>query len=147
RDYDISLPEISADREQLIQVFLNIARNAAQALAGKGEIVFRTRSARQVTIAKHRFRLAIDVSVIDNGPGIPDNFRERIFYPLVSGRPDGTGLGLTLAQSFVQQHQGSIECESRPGYTAFLIRLPLIEPGEALPDPALFSGHLPATPG
>jgi two-component system nitrogen regulation sensor histidine kinase GlnL len=125
RDYDASLPELTADREQLIQVFLNVARNAAQAMEGKGEIVFRTRSARQVTLAKRRFRLAIDVSIIDNGPGIPDDFRERMFYPLVSGRPDGTGLGLTLAQSFVQQHQGAIECESRPGYTCFLIRLPI----------------------
>jgi two-component system nitrogen regulation sensor histidine kinase GlnL len=125
RDYDISLPELTADREQLIQVFLNIARNAAQALDGKGEIVFRTRSARQVTLAKRRFRLAIDVAIIDNGPGVADDFRERMFYPLVSGRPNGTGLGLTLAQSFVQQHQGTIECESRPGHTVFLIRLPL----------------------
>ncbi|MDR2366151.1 MAG: PAS domain-containing protein [Zoogloeaceae bacterium] len=125
RDYDISLPELTADREQLIQVFLNIARNAAQAMEGKGEIVFRTRFARQVTLAKRRFRLAIDVAVIDNGPGIADDFRERMFYPLVSGRPNGTGLGLTLAQSFVQQHQGTIECESRPGRTVFLTRLPL----------------------
>jgi two-component system nitrogen regulation sensor histidine kinase GlnL len=125
RDYDTSLPDLTADREQLIQVFLNVARNAAQAMDGKGEIVFRTRSARQVTLVKRRFRLAIDVSIIDNGPGIPDDFKERMFYPLVSGRPDGTGLGLTLAQSFVQQHQGSIECESRPGYTCFLIRLPI----------------------
>ncbi|MDR1351600.1 MAG: PAS domain-containing protein [Zoogloeaceae bacterium] len=125
RDYDTSLPELVADREQLIQVFLNIARNAAQAMEGKGEIVFRSRSARQVTLVKRRFRLAIDVAIIDNGPGIADDFRERMFYPLVSGRPDGTGLGLTLAQSFVQQHQGTIECESRPGHTVFLIRLPL----------------------
>ncbi|MDR0735261.1 MAG: PAS domain-containing protein [Zoogloeaceae bacterium] len=125
RDYDTSLPELTADREQLIQVFLNIARNAAQAMDGKGEIVFRSRSARQVTLAKRRFRLVIDVAIIDNGPGIADDFRERMFYPLVSGRPGGTGLGLTLAQSFVQQHQGTIECESRPGRTIFLIRLPL----------------------
>jgi two-component system nitrogen regulation sensor histidine kinase GlnL len=125
RDYDTSLPELTADREQLIQVFLNVARNAAQAMDGKGEIVFRSRSARQVTLAKRRFRLAIDVSIIDNGPGIADDFRERMFYPLVSGRADGTGLGLTLAQSFVQQHQGTIECESRPGHTVFLIRLPI----------------------
>jgi two-component system nitrogen regulation sensor histidine kinase GlnL len=129
RDYDTSLPELFADREQLIQVFLNVARNAAQAMEGKGEIIFRTRSARQVTLAKCRFRLAIDVSIIDNGPGVPDDFRERMFYPLVSGRPDGTGLGLTLAQSFVQQHQGAIECESRPGYTCFLIRLPIRDRG------------------
>ncbi|MDR2625773.1 MAG: PAS domain-containing protein [Zoogloeaceae bacterium] len=137
RDYDISLPELIADREQLIQVFLNIARNAAQAMDGKGEITFRSRSARQVTLAKRRFRLAIDVAIIDNGPGIADDFRERMFYPLVSGRPNGTGLGLTLAQSFVQQHQGTIECESRPGRTVFLIRLPLnaLEPASPTESP------------
>lgn len=125
RDYDLSLPELVGDREQLIQVFLNIARNAAQATEGRGEIVLQTRAARQVTLAKRRFRLALEVAVIDNGPGIADDFRERMFYPLVSGRPEGTGLGLTLAQSFVQQHQGSIECSSRPGRTCFLIRLPM----------------------
>jgi two-component system nitrogen regulation sensor histidine kinase GlnL len=124
RDYDASLPELMGDREQLIQVFLNIARNAAQALEGKGRIIFRTRAARQVTLVKRRFRLAIDATIIDNGPGIPETFLERMFYPLVSSRPEGTGLGLTLAQSFVQQHQGVIECTSRPGHTAFLTRLP-----------------------
>jgi two-component system nitrogen regulation sensor histidine kinase GlnL len=102
-----------------------VARNAAQAVQGRGEIIFRTRAARQVTLVKRRFRLAVDVAIIDNGPGIPEDFRERMFYPLVSGRPEGTGLGLTLAQSFVQQHQGSIECGSRPGRTCFLIRLPI----------------------
>ncbi|MDR3323689.1 MAG: nitrogen regulation protein NR(II) [Zoogloeaceae bacterium] len=125
RDYDTSLPTLIGDREQLIQVFLNVARNAAQATEGQGKIVFQTRAARQVTLVKRRFRLAIDISILDNGPGIPDDFCERMFYPLVSGRPDGTGLGLTLAQSFVQQHQGSIECESQPGHTCFLIRLPI----------------------
>jgi two-component system nitrogen regulation sensor histidine kinase GlnL len=125
RDYDASLPELLGDREQLIQVFLNIARNAAQAVQGKGRITFQTRAARQVTLVKRRFRLAIDVAIIDDGPGIPEDFKERMFYPLVSGRPGGSGLGLTLAQSFVQQHQGSIECDSRPGHTCFLIRLPV----------------------
>ena len=81
--------------------------------------------ARQVTLAKRRYRLALELQVIDNGPGIPDDIRERMFYPLVSGREGGNGLGLTLAQSFVQQHQGTIECISRPGYTCFTIRMPL----------------------
>ena len=124
RDYDTSLPEIIADREQLIQAFLNIARNAAQAMNGAGEIVLRTRAVRQVTLVKRRFRLAVAVQVIDNGPGIPDDIRERMFYPLVTGRDGGTGLGLTLAQSFVQQHHGSIDCDSRPGHTCFTILLP-----------------------
>ena len=125
RDYDTSLPDLIGDREQLIQAILNIARNAAQAMAGKGEIVLRTRAVRQVTLAKKRFRLALELQVIDNGPGIPEDIRERMFYPLVSGRDGGSGLGLTLAQSFVQQHQGTVECESRPGRTCFIIRLPL----------------------
>jgi two-component system nitrogen regulation sensor histidine kinase GlnL len=132
RDYDTSLPELIGDREQLIQAVLNIARNAAQAIKGQagaetrvGQITLRTRAARQVTMVKRRYRLALELQVIDNGPGIADDIRERMFYPLVSGRDGGSGLGLTLAQSFVQQHQGTIECESRPGYTCFTLLMPL----------------------
>jgi two-component system, NtrC family, nitrogen regulation sensor histidine kinase GlnL len=130
RDYDASLPEFRGDKEQLIQTVLNIAHNAAQALAarieqGDGEIIFRTRVARQMTLAKVRYQLALDLHIIDNGPGIPPQIRDRIFYPLVSGRDGGSGLGLTLAQTFVQQHMGVIECESRPGQTDFRILLPL----------------------
>ena len=129
RDYDTSLPELRGDTEQLIQVVLNVARNAAQALIGAGtakpEIRLKTRAARQVSLHKERYRLALDLHVEDNGPGIPDDLRERIFFPLVSGREGGSGLGLTLAQSFVQQHRGTIECDSRPGHTVFKILLPL----------------------
>jgi two-component system, NtrC family, nitrogen regulation sensor histidine kinase GlnL len=125
RDYDTSLPDITADREQLIQAILNISRNAAQALEGRGEISLRTRVARQVTLAKRRFRLALELQVTDNGPGIPDSIRDKIFYPLVSGREGGSGLGLSLAQSFIEQHHGVIEVESRPGYTCFTILLPI----------------------
>ena len=132
RDYDTSLPELVADREQLIQAVLNVARNAAQAIKSQsadtsvaGHLSLRTRVARQVTLNKKRHRLAIELQVIDNGPGVPEAIRERMFYPLVSGREGGSGLGLTLAQSFIQQHQGTIECESRPGHTCFTIRLPL----------------------
>lgn len=125
RDYDTSLPEMVADREQLIQAILNIARNAAQAMNGHGEIVLRTRAIRQVTLVKRRHKLALEVQVIDNGPGIPEDIRDRMFYPLVSGREGGSGLGLSLAQSFVQQHLGTIECTSEPGNTCFTLRLPL----------------------
>ena len=129
RNYDTSLPDLLGDREQLIQAVLNIAHNAAQALsdeitAGTARIELKTRVARSVTIAKHRYKLAMDLQVIDNGPGIPDDIRERIFFPLVSGREGGSGLGLTLAQTFVQQHQGSISCDSRPGCTDFHIQIP-----------------------
>ncbi|MBW7861976.1 MAG: nitrogen regulation protein NR(II) [Rhodocyclaceae bacterium] len=125
RDYDTSLPDLTADREQLIQAILNIARNAAQAMHGRGEIRFKTRIARQVTLAKRRYKLALELQVIDNGPGIPEEIRDKIFYPLVSGREGGSGLGLSLAQSFVEQHQGMIEVDSRPGQTRFIIQLPI----------------------
>ncbi len=130
RDYDTSIPEFRGDREQLIQALLNIAHNAAQALgeriaAGDGEIIFRTRIGRQVTFGKQRYRLALELHVIDNGPGVPDSIRDRIFFPLVSGREGGSGLGLTLAQTFVQQHHGLIECDSVPGRTDFKLLIPL----------------------
>jgi two-component system, NtrC family, nitrogen regulation sensor histidine kinase GlnL len=130
RDYDTSIPEFRGDREQLIQAVLNIAHNAAQALqpsiaAGEGEIIFRTRVGRQVTFGKQRYRLALELHVIDNGPGVPDSIKDRIFFPLVSGREGGSGLGLTLAQTFVQQHHGLIECESVPGHTDFKLLIPL----------------------
>jgi two-component system nitrogen regulation sensor histidine kinase GlnL len=127
-DFDASLPEFEADSEQLTQALLNIVRNAAQALqsvAGRREIRLRTRVARSVTMAKRHFRLALAVSVEDNGPGVPEELRDRIFYPLVSGREGGSGLGLTIAQTFVAQHNGTIECESVPGRTVFTILLPL----------------------
>ncbi len=115
RDYDISLPSLMGDKEQMIQVVLNIVRNAAQAMQGQGTIVLRTRISHQVTLIKKRHRLAIMVQIEDDGPGVPAHLRDKIFYPLVSGRPDGHGLGLTLAQDFVSQHQGSIEFDSEPG--------------------------------
>jgi two-component system, NtrC family, nitrogen regulation sensor histidine kinase GlnL len=131
RDYDTSIPDLRGDREQLIQAALNIAQNAAQALAeriaaGDATIALRTRVARQVTIGKRRWRLALDLHIEDNGPGVPESIRDRIFHPLVSGREGGSGLGLTLAQTFVQQHQGTIECESVPGKTMFRIVIPLL---------------------
>ena len=127
RDYDTSLPDLVGYKEQLIQAILNVARNAAQATGGRGEVRLLTRIARQVTIARNRYRHAIAVGVEDNGPGVPAELAERIFYPLVSGREGGTGLGLSLAQSFVSQHHGSIEFDSVPGRTRFTIFLPVRE--------------------
>ena len=123
RDYDPSLPELVGDREQLIQAVLNIARNAAQ--AGSKSVTFKTRAVRQLTILRHRCKLALELQVIDDGPGVPEEIQDRIFNPLVSGREGGTGLGLSLAQTFVQYHQGVIEFESRTGRTIFRILLPL----------------------
>jgi two-component system nitrogen regulation sensor histidine kinase GlnL len=125
RNYDTSLPDMTGDREQLIQAVLNIARNAAQAVEGIGEITFRTRAARQVTLAKRRHKLALELQVIDNGPGIPNDIRDQIFYPLVSGRDGGSGLGLSLAQGFIEQHQGMIDVDSVPGRTCFTLLLPV----------------------
>ncbi len=125
RDYDISLPALVGDKAQLIQVMLNIVRNAAQAMHGQGEIILRTRIARQVTLFKKHHRLAVMIQIIDNGPGIPAELSDKIFYPLVSGRADGHGLGLTLAQDFVRQHNGTIEFDSQPGCTRFTVMLPL----------------------
>ena len=130
RDYDTSIPELRADREQLIQTVLNIAQNACQALteriaAGDACLTFRTRIARSSTFGKQRYRLALELHVMDNGPGVPDAIKDRIFYPLVSGREGGSGLGLTLAQTFVQQHHGLIEVDSVPGRTDFKILIPL----------------------
>lgn len=130
RDYDVSVPDLRGDKEQLIQALLNIVRNAAEALRerisqGDARIELRTRIARKITIGKKLHKLALDLHITDNGPGIPEEIRDRIFYPLVSGREDGSGLGLTLAQTFVQQHDGLIEVESKPGCTEFKILLPL----------------------
>jgi len=125
RDYDTSLPDLVGDKESLIQAVLNVARNAAQATAGRGEIVIITRIERQVTVARRRHRLAIAVTIEDDGPGVPPELAELIFYPMVSGREGGTGLGLSLAQSFVGRHQGMIEYESVPGRTRFTLLLPV----------------------
>ena len=130
RDYDPSIPEFRGDREQLIQAVLNIAHNATQVLAermvgGDARLVLRTRVARQVTFGRQRFRLALELHIEDNGPGVPEDIRDRIFHPMVSGREGGSGLGLTLAQTFVQQHHGTIECDSVPGRTVFKILIPL----------------------
>ena len=130
-DFDTSLPEFDADPEQLTQATLNIVRNAAQALEATTvdpRIRLTTRVARYVTLARKRRRVALALSIEDNGPGIPESIRDRIFYPLVSGREGGSGLGLTLAQAFIAQHAGAIECESAPGCTVFTVLLPLESP-------------------
>ena len=125
RDYDPSLPPINVDRNQMIQAFLNIARNAMQALGERGRLVFRTRALTNVTVAGERHKLVLSAEVEDNGPGIPDELRDTIFYPLVTGRPTGTGLGLTIAQDLVSRNGGLIEFESQPGRTVFQLRLPV----------------------
>lgn len=129
RDYDPSIPDMQADEAQLIQAVLNIARNALQALLEndivKPTITLRTRTVRQFTIRQHRYRLVVRLDVLDNGPGILPEMLEKIFYPMISGRPSGTGLGLSIAQQIINYHAGVIECDSVPGSTRFSVYLPL----------------------
>jgi two-component system, NtrC family, nitrogen regulation sensor histidine kinase GlnL len=131
RNYDPSVPDLVGDMEQLIQAVLNVVRNAAQALLSGahgglgGTIVLRTRSTRQVTIARQRHKLALELQVIDDGPGVPEDIRDRVFNPLVSGREGGSGIGLALVQTYVQNHGGVVEFDSRPGRTIFTLLLPL----------------------
>lgn len=124
-DYDPSIPELFADFDQLIQIFLNIVRNAVQAMHGVGMITLRTRIQRNITIEKHYHRLGVLVEIEDNGPGIPKELQDSLFYPLVTGRADGTGLGLYLVQNLVQRHGGSVSCSSHPGQTIFSVTFPL----------------------
>ena len=125
RDYDPSIPDVTADPDQLIQAVLNIVRNACQAMDDKGEIRIRTRILRKFTIGQETHKLAALIEVIDNGPGIPDDIKEQIFFPMITGRAEGTGLGLSIAQSLIHQHGGLIECHSKPGETIFSIILPI----------------------
>lgn len=129
RDYDPSLPELSGDKEQLIQAVLNIVRNAMQALQSsqteQPTITLKTRTMRQLTIGTTRHRLVCRVEISDNGPGIPEDIFKTIFLPMVSGRADGTGLGLSISQSIINHHKGLVECESEPGQTTFFLYIPL----------------------
>ncbi len=127
RDYDPSLPMLRLDRNQIIQAMLNLGRNACQALSASrsgSKITLRTRALTNVNIGARRYRLVASVQFEDNGPGVPDHLRDTLFYPLVTGRVDGTGLGLAVAQDLVSRHDGLIEFESRPGLTTFTILLP-----------------------
>ncbi|WP_447894887.1 nitrogen regulation protein NR(II) [Vreelandella sp. GE22] len=130
RDYDPSLPDLSGDESQMIQAVLNVARNAVQAMSEaetpSPELILRTRAKRQFTLGAERHRLVSEVGLIDNGPGIPEALRATLFYPMVSGRAEGSGLGLSIAQSILHQHQGLIECDSHPGRTEFRLLIPLV---------------------
>lgn len=125
REYDPSIPELHADRDQLIQAFLNIARNAAQAAGDHGNIIFRTEIARHYTINQVTHRLAVRVQIIDDGPGIETDIQANIFLPMVTNKTGGTGLGLPIAQQIIQSHGGLIKCLSQPGNTNFTTILPL----------------------
>ncbi len=131
RDYDPGLPLIDLDRDQMVQAILNLVRNAATALEGQGLITLRTRAVMNFTIGDTRHRVIASIEIEDDGPGIPDDLQDSIFYPLVTSRPDGTGLGLPAAQELLSRHGGLIEFESRPGRTVFIVRIPLDQSGPA----------------
>ena len=125
RDYDPSIPDFEMEPDQLQQAFLNIVRNAVEAMGSEGSIRLKTRTVFQITIHGQRYRLAAEIKIIDNGPGIPEQIRDTLFYPMVTGKEGGTGLGLSIAQNLIDQHKGRIECVSWPGHTEFSIYLPL----------------------
>jgi two-component system nitrogen regulation sensor histidine kinase GlnL len=127
RDYDPSIPELQGDRSQLIQAVLNILRNALQVAVDIGAcvITLRSRALRQFTISSTRHRLVCRIDIEDNGPGVPSDMLQSIFMPMVTGRPEGTGLGLTIAQSIIARHGGMLECVSKPGCTCFTLYLPM----------------------
>lgn len=125
RDYDPSLPPLSGDQDQLLQALLNIVRNAVQSVGDDGDILIRTRVLTGYVLNERRHRLIVSIEVEDNGPGIPEDIADSVFYPLVTGREGGTGLGLPLAQDLISRHGGLIEFESAPGRTVFMTRLPI----------------------
>lgn len=125
RDYDPSIPDLIADREQLIQALLNIVQNGVQAMEGNGEILVRTRAQRQININGKRKKLVARIDVIDNGPGVPEHMKEKIFYPMVTGRAEGTGLGLAIARSMCIRLGGTVTLESEPGRTCFSLLIPI----------------------
>ena len=128
RDYDPGLPLIDLDRDQMIQAFLNLLRNAVAALDGQGTVTLRSRAVTNFTIGDVHHRVIASVEIEDDGPGIPPELQDTVFYPLVTSRPDGTGLGLPAAQELLSRHGGLIEFESRPGRTVFYVRIPLEQP-------------------
>ena len=130
RDYDPGLPMIDLDRDQMIQALLNLLRNAAAALEGHGNITLRSRAVTNFTVGNERHRVIASIEIEDDGPGIPADLQDTVFYPLVTSRPEGTGLGLPAAQELISRHGGLIEFESRPGRTVFYVRIPLDQAGD-----------------
>jgi two-component system nitrogen regulation sensor histidine kinase GlnL len=124
RDYDPSIPELTFDQDKLQQTVINIVHNAMQALNGEGKITLKTRAASNKTINGKRIKLCAEISIIDNGPGIPEHIRSTLFYPMVSGSASSTGLGLSICQTIIHQHHGKLSCKSRPGHTEFTILIP-----------------------
>jgi len=134
RDYDPGLPDIDLDRDQMIQAFLNLLRNAVAALDGHGTLTLRSRAVINHTIGDVRHRTIASIEIEDDGPGIPRDLQDSVFYPLVTSRPEGTGLGLPAAQELLSRHGGLIEFDSRPGRTVFYVRIPIEQTGSNIDD-------------
>ncbi|MBT8085480.1 MAG: PAS domain-containing protein [Woeseia sp.] len=125
REYDPGLPLIAVDRDQFLQAALNLVKNACDSLEHQGTLTIRTRASNNFTIGDVRHGTIASIEIEDDGPGIPPELWDSVFYPLVTSRDDGTGLGLPVAQELISRHGGLVEFESRPGRTVFFIRLPL----------------------
>ncbi len=146
RDYDPSLPDLPGDADRLTQAVWNLVRNALE--SGASQVGLRTRAEHRVLIGERSHRLAVRVEVADDGRGVPEDLVERLFLPLVSGRAEGTGLGLPLAQQIAREHGGSLAYRSRPGHTVFTVLLPVpeSEDGAAAPPAAVTAGPDGAVP-
>jgi len=125
RDYDPGLPDIELDRDHMVQAILNLVQNAVTALDGQGKIILRTRAVMNSTIGDTLHPVVLNIEIEDDGPGIPQDLQDSVFYPLVTSRPEGTGLGLPAAQELISRHGGLIEFDSRPGRTVFHVRIPI----------------------
>ena len=144
RDYDPSLPAVLGDQEQLIQVFINIARNAMEATGNSGTLTFRTRVQHQVTLGKIRYQNAARIDIEDNGPGIPEDMLDQVFYPMISGKPHGEGLGLSIVHQIILRHGGIVTCESTPGRTCFTVLLKFSDQKDSAERTAANSGTVAA---
>ncbi|WP_133501672.1 two-component system sensor histidine kinase NtrB [Cognatilysobacter terrigena] len=129
RDYDPSLPDVDGDADRLTQATWNLVRNAIE--AGASQVTLRTRAEHGARIGELVHPLALRLDISDDGRGVPAELADRLFLPLVSGRAEGTGLGLALAQQVVREHRGALSYRSRPGHTVFTLLLPLPEPVDA----------------
>ena len=130
RDYDPSIPDMYIDQDMLQQAILNIARNSVQAMSGSGTIRFSTRIQRQHTIHGERYPLCTEIKIVDDGPGIPDAIKDTLFYPMVSSKMEGSGLGLSISQSLINHHKGKIDVDSWPGHTEFTLLIPIVKKEE-----------------
>ncbi|WP_350558871.1 ATP-binding protein [Psychrobacter sp. CAL346-MNA-CIBAN-0220] len=165
RDYDLSLPELNADKDQLIQVFLNLINNACEAMTEhqqeqqkylskstisqsksaqtdnhyQPQLRIQTRVAFQHTIGKQQHKQVLQITITDNGPGIDPMLIEQIFFPMVTSRAAGTGLGLAIVQDIISRHHGMIDVSSLRGQTRFTVYLPFTQPAPTSSNSSILS--------